>query len=545
MKNSDFHLSSPKMNRQLRLMLILETIVLLGAYIMITGTYQNLERHKTDEAIRQLNGNLMTNIQHTANALDTLSKSLISSDTYEVSPSLWSYLKSPARQKENPGRVDGLFIEKYYQLTILFPQLNCLFLYRPEGNLMTFKYNDQKYHLLKELPESNWVTVLKENRGALSFVTQKEAEDLGYQVNNQLLFAGRVLNNISASKPVAIILAGINISDLQYDFKCNKLFDSQQFACFDINKKLLFSSDGFEAIPWEDIQSPKAGDPYAYYLISNDNHTLFSVIATDKKDITQSSSFLRPVFLVIILVIFLSNLLLSWMITKRVIKSYGEMTKQVYQKSLAEKDLNLQMLRSQINPHFLYNTLDRMRMASLNANYPYLATMCELLAKILRFGVSESNKLVTVEEEHAHLEEYIRLIRISYPNVSISTSLDPEILSFRMLKLLLQPLVENSINHGIIDDAANGSIQIWGYEKDSNLIFTVSDNGNGMDEEHLALLRDYLEDKNTAFHSIGLKNIKKRIQLYYGKEYDLFIDSRLHQGTTVTIKIPVIKESIV
>ncbi len=63
-----------------------------------------------------------------------------------------------------------------------------------------------------------------------------------------------------------------------------------------------------------------------------------------------------------------------------------------------------------------------------------------------------------------------------------------------------------------------------------------------MDEEYLALLRDYLEDKNTAFHSIGLKNIRKRIQLYYGKEYDLYIDSRLHQGTTVTIKIPVVKE---
>jgi len=168
--------------------------------------------------------------------------------------------------------------------------------------------------------------------------------------------------------------------------------------------------------------------------------------------------------------------------------------------------------------------------------------MCELLAKILRFGVSEANKLVTVEEEHAHLEEYIRLIKLSYANVSISTSLDPEILSYRMLKLLLQPLVENSINHGIIDDASNGSIQIWGYEKDGELIFTVSDNGNGMDEEHLALLRDYLEDKNTAFHSIGLKNIRKRIQLYYGKEYDLYIDSRLHQGTTVTIKIPVVIE---
>ncbi len=541
-KKSDFQLSPPRMNKQLKLMLMLETIVLLGAYIIITGIYQNLERQKTEEAIRQLNDTLITNIEYTANALDTLTKSVISSEAYEVSPSLWSYLKSRVRQKENPGMVDALFIEKYYQLTILFPQLNCLFLFRPEGDLMSYKYNDQKYHMLKELPQNDWVTALKDSRGALSFITQKEAEDLGYRVNNRLLFAGRVLNNISASKPVAIILAGINISDLQYDFKYNKLFDSQQFACFDANKKLLFASDGLEAITWAKIQSPEAGDPYAYSLAANDNQTLYSVIATDKKEITQFSSFLRPVFLMIILVIFLSNLLLDWMITKRVIKSYGEMTEQVYQKSLTEKDLNLQMLRSQINPHFLYNTLDRMRMSSLNANYPHLATMCELLAKILRFGVSETNKLVTVEEENAHLEEYIRLIKLSYTNVSISTNLDPGILSCRMLKLLLQPLVENSINHGIIDDASNGSIQIWGYEKDRKLIFTVSDNGNGMDEEHLALLRDYLEDKNTAFHSIGLKNIKKRIQLYYGKEYDLSIDSRLHRGTTVTIKIPAIKE---
>jgi two-component system sensor histidine kinase YesM len=230
------------------------------------------------------------------------------------------------------------------------------------------------------------------------------------------------------------------------------------------------------------------------------------------------------------------------MITKKVVKSYSKMTEQYYQKSLTEKDLNLQMLRSQINPHFLYNTLDTMRMTSLNANCPPLATMCELLAKILRYGVSEANKLVTVEEENAHLDEYIRLINLRYTNVSINTNLEPGILSYKILKLLLQPLVENSINHGIIDDTSNGSIQIWGYEKDKNLIFTVSDNGNGMEEERLTLLRDYLEDKNTAFNSIGLKNIKKRIQLYYGKEYDLSIDSRPHQGTTVTIIIPVIKE---
>jgi two-component system sensor histidine kinase YesM len=542
MKNSDFQLSPFKMNKRLKLMLILETIVLLGAYIIITGAYQNLERQETEKSVRQLNYTLMTNIEHTTNALNTLTKSLISSESYEVSPSLWSYLKSHAKQSKNPGMMDALFIEKYYQLTILFPQLNSLFLFNPEGQLISYKYNDQKYHLLNELPESDWVKTLKDSQGALSFITQKEAEDLGYQVDNQLLFAGRMLNNISASKPVTIIIAGINVSDIQYDFKCNKLFDSQQFACFDANRKLLFSSPGFEDITWEKAQQNSIRDEYTYYITANDNNSLYSVIATDKKDITQTFSFLRPILLIITLVIFMSHLLLALMITKKVVKSYSKMTEQYYQKSLTEKDLNLQMLRSQINPHFLYNTLDTMRMTSLNANCPPLATMCELLAKILRYGVSEANKLVTVEEENAHLDEYIRLINLRYTNVSINTNLEPGILSYKILKLLLQPLVENSINHGIIDDTSNGSIQIWGYEKDKNLIFTVSDNGNGMEEERLTLLRDYLEDKNTAFNSIGLKNIKKRIQLYYGKEYDLSIDSRPHQGTTVTIIIPVIKE---
>jgi sensor histidine kinase YesM len=190
------------------------------------------------------------------------------------------------------------------------------------------------------------------------------------------------------SKPVAIIIGGINVTDIQYDFKCNKLFDSQQFACFDANKKLLFSSHGFENITWEKAQQNSNEDEYTYYFTSNDNYSLYSVIAVDKNDITHFPSFLRPIFLILILVIFLSNIMLAWMITKRVVKSYSKMTVQVYQKSLTEKDLNLQMLRSQINPHFLYNTLDRMRMASMNANYPHLATMCELLAKILRYGIS-------------------------------------------------------------------------------------------------------------------------------------------------------------
>lgn len=106
-----------------------------------------------------------------------------------------------------------------------------------------------------------------------------------------------------------------------------------------------------------------------------------------------------------------------------------------------------------------------------------------------------------------------------------------------IIKLLLQPLVENSVNDGLENSSAQGTIQIQGYKSNKKLIFTVSDNGNGMPEEQLDLLRDYLDDKNTAFKSICLKNIKKRIQLYYGSEYNLVIESQLYQGTAVTVTL--------
>ena len=281
----------------------------------------------------------------------------------------------------------------------------------------------------------------------------------------------------------------------------------------------------------------------SYQVNYDKTYQIYSVIGTERKDIAGISFYLKLLFFLLIPVIIIFNLIVAMTITKNVVRSYNKMTEEVYQKTISEKDLNLQMLRSQINPHFLYNTLDSMRMAALNVGYDYLASMCELLAKILRYGVSSPKNLVTVEEEQNHLCEYIALINLRYSNIVIQRNIDPSILQYRMLKLLLQPLVENSVNHGIGDDTENGMIQIWGFQREDMLVFMVTDNGNGMDEEHLQLLRDYLDGKNNAFKSIGLKNIKKRIQLYYGEKYNLSIDSRPGQGTSVTVTLPLITDN--
>lgn len=542
MKSTNLHIPMPKISKRLKLLLIIEVSLLLLAYGFIIYSHHRIESQKAEKSIQQLNYSLLTTIQYSTRTLDTLTKSPLSNPSYSTAPSLWTYLTAPAKIKENPGQFEALFIDKYYQLNLLFPDLNALFLFNPSGQVLTYKYNNTHYYNLSTLNTKTWVEPIQNKGGAITFFTKAEASSFGYNINGNVLFAGRQLNNLSPSHPAVIVIAGLDITNISVAFEKHKIFDSQHFACFDANGKQLFASDGFSNISFETIKNNHiiSENGINYHILTDNNLGLYSVIATKQSDITGSYTSLNYIF-IFLPIILLSCLFVSVHIIRTVLHSYQKMSEKIYIQSLTEKDLNLQMLRSQINPHFLYNTLDSMRMSALNAGYSNLAQMCELLAKILRYGVSDTANVVTVAEEYMHLEEYIHLIHLRFPNIDIHTYIDASINDCKIIKLLLQPLVENSVNHGIENNSSHGIIQIWGYKKNNHLVFTVSDNGNGMPEEQLKLLQDYLDDKNSAFKSIGLKNIKKRIQLYYGSQYNLTIDSRLHQGTAVTVTLPVIE----
>lgn len=544
MKTSDLHIPMPKISKRLKMLLIIEATILFAAYGFIIYSHHHIEQQKAEKSIQQLNYSLLETIQYSINTLDILTKSPLSRPSYAVAPTLWSYLTSPSKITENPWQFESLFINTYHQINLLFPDLNSLFLFSPSGEVLAYKYNNTHYFLLENLDYNTWVKPIRDKGGSISFFTKGELKALGYDINGNVLFAGRQLNNLTSNNPACITIAGLDISDISMAFERHKIFDTQQFACFDSDGKLLFSSKGLNNLSFETIknQSDTTDNGIYYQVLKDKNFNLYSVIATKQSDIINNYASLSYIF-IFLPVILLSSLLVSIHIIRNVLSSYKKMSDKIYMQSITEKDLNLQMLRSQINPHFLYNTLDTMRMASMNSGYDYLAEMCELLAKILRYGVSDTSNIVTVQQECLHLEEYIRLIRLRYPNIDVHTYIEPSIMHCNIIKLLLQPLVENSVNHGLENSSAQGTIQIWGYKSNKKLIFTVSDNGNGMPEEQLDLLRDYLDDKNTAFKSIGLKNIKKRIQLYYGSEYDLIIESQLYQGTAVTVTLPVIEEN--
>ncbi len=211
----------------------------------------------------------------------------------------------------------------------------------------------------------------------------------------------------------------------------------------------------------------------------------------------------------------------------------------VYLEKINQRELELQMLKNQINPHFLYNTLESMRMVAEYNNIPKIADMAFLLGKILRFGINTSKEIVSVKEELEYLNDYIKLQNYRFGNsFKASFLVDEAILDSRVIKLILQPVVENAIYHGLSSRAGEGTLVIAAEKAGKDIIFSVRDNGLGMKKETLLLLNDYLQGLNNQFSSIGLKNVHKRIQLYYGPEYGIRIESIEGEGTSVILAVP-------
>lgn len=215
----------------------------------------------------------------------------------------------------------------------------------------------------------------------------------------------------------------------------------------------------------------------------------------------------------------------------------------VYEKKMELTSMQLQLLRSQVNPHFLYNTLETIRTKAYLSGQQELSEMALLLANILRYGISAPAELVTVEAEVQKLREYITLQHHLYGDrFAANINMEPEILKYKMLKFVLQPLVENALYHGVNAIKTTGSVDVLGYQDGEDIVFQVTDNGSGIPSDVLEDLREYMENNNEKFTSIGLKNVHRRIRLLYGERYGVAIASELNIGTMVTVRIPLRKD---
>lgn len=220
-----------------------------------------------------------------------------------------------------------------------------------------------------------------------------------------------------------------------------------------------------------------------------------------------------------------------------------------------DKEAELTALQSQINPHFLYNTLESVRGQALIDGNVEIAKMMEALSAFFRYSISRKGSLVTLRDELSNIENYMMIQRYRFNNrFSMEIFVDEEdegAYEFRIPKLIIQPVVENAIFHGLEERLEGGKVTIEIIVTEKNLIITVSDNGKGMDGRTLAELNARIhsgtvvsakDGKSQTNTGIGLPNIHKRIQLLFGEEYGLSVYSTLNQGTDVEITVPASSE---
>ena len=226
-------------------------------------------------------------------------------------------------------------------------------------------------------------------------------------------------------------------------------------------------------------------------------------------------------------------------------KSYNLMTERIH--TLMEENVyeqeqkrksELRALQAQINPHFLYNTLDSIIWMSEAGQNDEVVEMTSALAKLLRQSISNDNEQVELVQEMEYVRNYLTIQKMRYQDkLEYDIAIEPMVSHVQIVKLVLQPIVENAIYHGIKYKESKGNLWIRAYADGKDVCIAVEDDGIGMDDSVLGTIFDEKE-KSRKQNGVGVSNVQKRLKLYYGEEYGIIYESRPGEGTRAVIRIP-------
>lgn len=206
-------------------------------------------------------------------------------------------------------------------------------------------------------------------------------------------------------------------------------------------------------------------------------------------------------------------------------------------------DLRLKLLYSQINPHFLYNTLDLINWKAIETDRTDISEPIEMLSRYYKLTLNKGASYISVKDEFEHIALYIQLQNLRFNNsITYYSDYDPSIQNALIMNMIIQPIVENSVVHGIREsESKRGKLIVAAHLVNNNVVFTVTDDGVGMSKENISII-DSHQQKREGY---GLWNIQERINLTYGEKYGIRVDSSEGVGTTVSVNLPLIfKEPI-
>lgn len=228
----------------------------------------------------------------------------------------------------------------------------------------------------------------------------------------------------------------------------------------------------------------------------------------------------------------------------KMVEEINNLINMVYAEQKSKREAELKILQAQIKPHFLYNTLDTIQWMAQDRDAEDIVEIIGALTNLFRIGLSRGNEIISLAEELKHVESYLIIQMARYEGKLLyQIDVPAELRIYSVIKLILQPLVENSIYHGIKSKPGTGQITITARQQENSLVFKVYDEGSGITPERLRQIRLGLEneDKGEKDSGYGLFNTHERIRLSYGSSYGISIDSKYGEWTEVTAVLPLVK----
>jgi len=226
----------------------------------------------------------------------------------------------------------------------------------------------------------------------------------------------------------------------------------------------------------------------------------------------------------------------------------GQLIDHIREEQEQKRATELKLLQAQINPHFLYNTLDTIVWLAEGKRHQDVVNMITALSSFLRIGLNKGRDFIAIKEEAEHVDSYLQIQHFRYEDIlDYEIDIDSEIRDCRTLKLTLQPIVENALYHGIKNRREKGFLQILGWREDDTILLQVKDNGIGIKADVLARMQQLVQAGETEAEKadpnrregFGIANVAERIRLNFGAEYGLQIESEYGVGTVVTVRLPV------
>lgn len=576
----------PIKNKILLVLYSLVTIPLLIVGIMSNNIASDIIESKTITYSRDMLSTIRYRLNDLMRSAENISQDLIYNDSIDQVVIRKSYSTDKIIQYEQHQKV----VNELETLLLARNELKAACIISFSGLTFYADNNRDKLSIMEQVDVVKMLTEARRMQGRPQWYVN---EIEGMDSNVYLL---RMITDREIYSESGLMILGINKDYLSEAFSSLEGEYINNLAVIDQNNRIILSNSNKTKMELSRLDFSDQNADYAFDLdqqvlkvhVSLEQPNWRIVTYIPLSQLYQEVYALRWRIIIVCLVVFMAISLLGWLAASDIVKPIYALVKQmekiqagetqalvdvdrqdelgylgqvynkmvgdmnhlmnsIYREQITRKEAELKALQSQMNPHFLFNTLESVNWMARMNNVPEISDTVSNLSTLIEANIGRDSRLITLSEEIAYIDQYIAIVKRRLEDrLEFHEVIDKNVLHVRIPRLLIQPIVENAVYHGIERVRRKGTIELKAKSEGDKLMISVYDNGVGISEEELDKLSERLSMDDDAYFkmigktgkSVGIENVNRRIKLFYGQEYGLKLESGEGQYTRVTASIP-------